>query len=179
MKLLFIVLIIVIILFIPIPFKLNIYFSEEDYYVKLYRLTLFSKQKTLTKKVNGKVLKKTKIRKDHILKNKKFNSLILKLYKLNFKPTLRIKYTLEYSLNDAAKTAIFYGVLCQLSELIYSIIDLRFKIKKYTFDINPIFKDKLLLKFEISSIIFLSFVHIIYILIIALRSIINFREVNP
>ena len=44
MKLFFIFLVILLIFFIPIPIKFNIYYSTVDYYMKLYGLTLFQKK---------------------------------------------------------------------------------------------------------------------------------------
>ncbi|NFS81862.1 DUF2953 domain-containing protein, partial [Clostridium botulinum] len=45
--------------------------------------------------------------------------------------------------------------------------------------INPLFKDKFLVKFEISSIIFISIVNVIYTLILIFKSILYSGEVDP
>ena len=76
---------------------------------------------------------------------------------------------IDYSLNDAARTAIFYGTLCQTPPIIYVLLNILFKLGKYNFKINPIFEDRLFLKIETSSIFFLSFANIIYIIIILFR----------
>ena len=192
MKLLLIILIILVILFIPIPLKITTYYSAEDYYIKFYRFIILSKQKNKFKKKKEKELYKDKTpNKDNLKKNKttKFNlynfrgkdirTLIIKLYNRSFKPWLQFKCNIDYSLNDAAKTAFLYGAICQqLPDLVHLISNIPFKSKKFIFDINPIFEDKFLLKIEISSIIFISLAHIIYVLIL-FRFLINVREVNP
>jgi len=178
MKLFFIFLVILLILFIPIPMKFNIYYSTIDYYVKLSGLTIISKKKSKYKEKHSHKIESS-IKKEHKffssfynnigLKSIDFKSLISILYNLKFKPLLKIKFSLDYSLNDAAKTAIFYGVLYEMPPLIYFLINIPFKTYKFNFKINPIFEDKFLLKIETSSIIFISFANIIYIIIILFK----------
>lgn len=192
MKLFLIILIILVILFIPIPLKISTYYSAEDYYIKFYRFIILSKQKNKLKKKKEKELYKDKTANKDNLKKKKttkfkldnfrvkdIRPLILKLYNRSFKPWLKFKCNIDYSLNDAAQTALLYGSICQqLPYLVHLISNIPFKSDKFTFDINPIFEDKFLLKIEISSIIFISLAHIIYVLIL-FRVLINVREVNP
>lgn len=179
MKLFIIMLVILLIFFIPIPIKLSIFYSPEDYYVKLYRFTIISKRKVKNKKrysnKNEPAFKKN--RKSIFIFNKEISAKSIlsdftKLY-VKFKPFLRIKFSLEYSLNDAARTAIFYGVLYQAPPIIYILLKIPFNIKKFNYTITPIFEDKFLLKIETSSIIFLSFANIIYIIIILFKILIN------
>lgn len=186
MKLLLIILIILVILFIPIPLKISTYYFAEDYYIKFYRFIILSKEKNKLKKKKEKELYKDDLKKKKTTKFKLDNfrvkdirPLILKLYNRSFKPWLKFKCNIDYSLNDAAQTALLYGSICQqLPDLVHLIINIPFKSDKFTFDINPIFEDKFLLKIEISSIIFISLAHIIYVLIL-FRVLINVREVNP
>jgi hypothetical protein len=167
MNLFFIFLGILLIFFIPIPIKFSIYYSTIDYYVKLYGFTVVSK-----KEIHHKL--KAKIKKEDNLffklyKHIERKSLISTINNLKFKPSLKMKLYLDYSLNDAARTAIFYGVLSQLPPLIYMLIKIPFNISKFDFKIRPIFKDIFLLKIETSSIIFVSFANIIYIIIILFK----------
>ncbi|WP_160691515.1 DUF2953 domain-containing protein [Clostridium sp. C2-6-12] len=178
MKLFFIFLVILLIIFIPIPIKFNIYYSGVNYYIKLYGVTIIS-QKKVKKKKNLLSKTKPKIKKKIINFSKLFNKvnfksleykpLISKLYHSKFKPILKVNLFVDYSLNDAAKTAIFYGVLCQTPPIIYIILSILFKINKYNFKVNPIFEDKFFLKIETSSIFFLSLANIIYIIIILFK----------
>lgn len=178
MKLFFIFFVILLIFFIPIPIKFNIYYSTINYYIKLYGLiTITSKKKHSHIVRHHKV--KSLLKKEHKFFSRFYNninfksldwkSLVSNLYNSKFKPLLRIKFSLYYSLNDAAKTAIFYGVLCQAPPLIYILLNIPFKTCKLNFKINPIFEDKFLLRIETSSIIFLSFANITYMIIILFR----------
>ncbi|MCE5220997.1 MAG: DUF2953 domain-containing protein [Clostridium sp.] len=187
MKLFFIFLMILLIFFIPIPIKFNIYYSTINYYLKLYGLTIISKKKSSHKIKDHKI--DFSIKKEHKffssfyknidLKSIDFKSLISTLFNLKFKPLLKVKSSLDYSLNDAARTAIFYGILYQTPLLIYFFMNIPFKTYKFSFKINPIFEDKFLLKIETSSIIFISFANIIYIIIILLKFIKKAKEATP
>ena len=178
MKLFFIFFLILLIFFIPIPIKFNIYYSTINYYLKLYGFTIISKKKSEYKKKHYHKVKFS-LQKEHNsfwrlynninFKSLDFKSLISNLYNSKFKPLLKIKVSLDYSLNDAARTAIFYGVLSQVPPLIYIIINVPFKTYNFNFKITPIFEDKFLLKIETSSIIFLSFANIIHMIIILLK----------
>ncbi len=178
MKLFFIFFVILLIFFIPIPIKFNIYYSLVNYYVKLYGLTIISKKKSAHKKKRYHEAKPS-LKKEHEffssfynkvdLKYIDYKSLISTFYNLKFKPLLKTKFSLNYSLNDAAKTAIFYGILYQTPPLVYLLINIPFQTYKFNFKINPIFEDKFLLRIETSSIIFISFANIIYIIIILFK----------
>lgn len=179
MNIFFIASIIIMIIFMPIPIKCNIHYSEDNYYIKLYGFINISPQKYIFKKKSYS----DKKNKDSSNFYKKLNLQILmkNLYNLKsfLKPILRINASLNYSLNDAAKTAIFYGLFNAIPPLIYILLTIPFNIKKFILNINPVFEDKFLLKFEISSIIFLSFANII-IMIFSLFKIHNkTREVTP
>lgn len=176
MILFYIFLVILLILFIPIPIKINIYYSTVDYYVKLYNFTIISKaklrrKKDTSRKVEHKIKKKRKFT-SKLKKEIDFKAALSDLAKSNqkFKPPLKIKLSLEYSLNDAARTAIFYGLLFQVPPLVYILLKVPFNIRKFNYKIIPIFEDKFLLKIETSSIIFLSFANIIYMIIILLKN---------
>lgn len=166
-------------MFFPIPFKFYIYYYNNDYYIKLYNFIL----------LNNNILKKKKEQKEQTINNppikqkkkiKPFKSLeiitfsdikiiINKFITLKFKPFLNLSSKLEYSLNDAAKTALSYGILSELPSITYFIIKVLFKPKKYNFKISPKFNDTILLKFEIKSIIFISFANIIYMTFVLLK----------
>lgn len=179
MKLFFILLVILLIFFIPIPIKLNIYYSAADYYIKLYRFTILSKNKLENKKKNlnkdEPVIKKKRKYIPLFDKEISAKSIISDFIKLNikFKPLLRIKFSLEYSLNDSARTAISYGILCQTPPIIYTLLKIPFSIRKFNYNITPVFEDKFLLKIETSSIIFLSLANIIYMIIILFKILID------
>jgi hypothetical protein len=164
---------ILLIFFIPIPIKFSIYYSAEDYYIKLYKIVIVSKKKDIIKK-DIKYKSEPEVKEkfnllSFLYKNINLKSFLSNLYRLKFKPLLRTKFSLHYSFNDAAKTAVSYGVLCQLPQLIFLLSSIPFNVRKFDFKINPIFEDKFLLKFETSSIIFLSLANIIYMIIILFK----------
>jgi len=185
-------LLILFLLFVPIPFKVDIHFSMDNYYIKLYNFTIISKKKILNKK-NKSSSKKTsppikekkkfnKLKKENLIKNIKksnFKLLLSKLYNRHFKPTLYMDSYLSYSLNDAFKTAIVFGALNNIKTPIYILLNIIFKIKKYKFKVNPLFKDIYFIDYDISSIFFLSFAEIIYMAVIVFKYLYNSKEVTP
>lgn len=176
MNLFIILFVILLILFIPIPIKLIIYYSSEDYYIKIYKLTLMSKKRP--PQIDKPVVKKERKFFSGMYKNVNYKTLISNVYSLNlkFRPFLKLNLSLDYSLSDAARTALFYGILCQLPPILYNLIRKLFNIKRYNLKINPVFEDKFLLKIESSSIIFLSFANIIFIIIILFKKVLHQRR---
>ncbi|GAA0076139.1 hypothetical protein UT300005_05170 [Clostridium sp. CTA-5] len=189
MKLFFICLIILIIILIPFPLKISMYFSDEDYYIKLYKIIILSKKNTThnvkleknEKEDTHKKVKRKLSKKNYFELFKKINKryLINKLYSSKFKPFINLTGDLSYSLGDAANTAISYGILYQVCPIIYFLFNILFKTNKFKFNLNPVFKDKILVKFEISSILFFSIANIINILIIIFKCMIYSKEVDP
>lgn len=176
MRLYFIILAILLIFIIPFPIKISIFFSPVDYYIKLYKITIVSKKKRENSKrydaINTKpIIKKERKFLSRFYKNINIRSLITKFYNLNLKikPILKVRISFDYSLSDAARTAIFYGILSQVPPILYNLLKRAFNVNKYKLIINPVFEDRFLLKIEASSIIFLSFANIIYITIIFLK----------
>ncbi|AQS04521.1 DUF2953 domain-containing protein [Clostridium beijerinckii] len=174
MKLFYVFLVVLLTFFIPIPIKFSIYYSTIDYYIKLYGFNLISKNKkraTRIKKTKNSPLIKNKHKFFSKINSKiNFKHLISTLNSLKYKPLLRLHLSLEYSLNDAARTAIFYGAIYNTTSLTYILLNYLFNIKKFNFKITPVFDDKFLLKIETSSIIFLSLANIIYIIINLLKN---------
>lgn len=193
MKLLFILLFIILFfIFIPIPFRFNIHFSLDDYYIKFYGFSLISKEKTINKKNESITQKKSpplhKKNKNSLLKKEDlsnifktidYKDLISDLYYRKYKPSLYLDTHLAYSLSDAAKTALLYGALNNLNGPLYMFLKIIFKFKKYNMDIEPIFKDELLLDFDADSIFFLSIAEIICIISILIKHMRNCKEVAP
>lgn len=173
------------IIFIPIPIKISIYISTDNYYLKLYKFYIFKKKENkninATDSVMKKATKRKKKKKPSLLKEITFKK-IIKLHKLfnnnKFKPTLRVKGYFSYSLGDAAKTAIFYGVLSTYFPLLFYVLNIIFKTKEFSLPISPIFEDKFIAKTEITSIITLSLAQIIYISVLLVKAINTLKEVK-
>lgn len=185
---LFVLLIIIIVFLIPVPIKVSIFYSAEDYYIKLYKYKLISKLNTQKR---NKILHKIKnfinnMDKDSfkgtfkdIFSSKDFFKIFIRsLNNSKFKPTIKINGFLNYSLGDSYNTAIFNGIVSSISPFIYRILSIFFDIKKYTFLINPIFKDTKIITFNYKSIIFVSLGKIIYICILFIKSILKAKEVS-
>lgn len=174
------------ILFLPLPIVVSFYFSLENYYLKLYKFTILKKKEKSSqiKEVKDeKGPKEYKVKKKKNKKRKwaiKFNpKKILKLINKNkFKPHLNINGSLNYSLNDPSNTAISYGVFSALLPIIKNIINIVFKTNKFKLPLQPNLNKGFFIQIEIKSIFFISLAQIIYMLILILRGITFKKEEN-
>lgn len=174
------------ILFLPIPINFSIYYSKENYYIEVYKFKVLKKHKEIAVDDNKKDLnqkettksKKKKTSKKFFTKSLSPKKIIHALDKNKFKPKIRIEGSLSYSLPDAAKTALSYGVISATMPFILRIIQILFKIKKIKLPITPQFKDEFKVNFYIKSIIFLSVAQIIYMLFLILKGVSPKKEVK-
>ena len=83
---------------------------------------------------------------------------------LRYKTHIKIKVKLVYGLDDAAYTAITYGLIPTLSTFIFAIIKNIFVVKKKEIHVKPVF-NSFYFNLEISSIIYISLAKIIYMYI--------------
>lgn len=182
----FVLLIILFLLFVPIPFKFDMHFSFDDYYIKFYGFTIVSKNKIHNRrsknskeKISPPIKKNKKIKKNIEFRKENLKIFLSKLYHRRFKPTLYINSSLSYSLNDAFNTAIAFGALSNINTPVYILLNVIFKVKKFKFETKPIFKDKYFLDYDTSSIFFLSLAELIYITTIVFKYLLNSKEVTP
>ena len=177
-----------IIIFFPIPLKFIICYSQENYYIKLFNINLINKKpkindikekdsidntspnKTNNKKKNSKNLFSNLITPKVIFNSLKNN---------NFKPFLWITGTLDYSINDAALTAVSYGLISSILPFFLRCFNLLFNIRKFSLPIKPLFKDKFIVKSEIKCIICFSIAHIIHMIFLIIKEIIREKEADP
>lgn len=188
------------IILITMPIKLTLYISKNYFYIKVYNILLFSPEEGLINKLFKKlsIKKSSKDAKSQDSKKRKYNTKsynplsknlknkklsIRKLYtnltSNKFKPKLKFIGSIDFELEDAAITAITYGVASNLIPLLYCNFSKIFKVKKFSLDINPNFTGKNLLNFTITSIISFNIVQIIYILFLTINSFENKKEVAP
>lgn len=166
----------ILLMFIPIPIKFDISYSNKNYYIKIYNINISNKLNF--KKSNNN--KKEKPSKKNSFSKKITPQILLKAFNNNkFKPFLYLKGDFSYSFNDSAITAITYGLLSSLFPLLYKAINILFKICKFSLPIKPLFKNELLVNFKIKSIIFFSLAQIIYIFFLILKQIIYEEEADP
>ncbi len=175
--------IVFVLLFIPIPLKLSIIYSKSNFELKFYNIVLYSKDKgvinkylqkknikeskksTATKSKASPNLNKSKIHKD---KAKPDTSDILYLIKVlnknKFKPKLKVNCKLHYALNDASSTALLYGVIWNINTLIFNGLSILFNIKYFNPEIKPLFTNNFSVNFSFSCIISFNFAKLIYML---------------
>lgn len=177
MKIIIIVLIILLILALfPIPLKTIIYYSKENYYIKLFNFYILRKNfntepapnedaKPPKEKKSKKAKKKNKIP----LKDIPIIETIKEISHNKFKPILLINGHIYYSLKDSAYTAISYGIFNTLIVFIYKLINIPFNSKRFKFNIIPEFKEKLFYEIKIKCILIFNIAQIIYILFIIFK----------
>lgn len=163
--------IIILLLIIPIPIKFKLSYVDKNLNVYVYNINVLKKINSLKKKSSNK----NKNKKKPSLENFKF--IISSLDQNKFKPTLRLKLNSEYGLDDAACTAVFYGLISTFYPFLLRILDCFFKIKKQSIYIVPNF-NKFIFKLEVNSIIFVNLAKVIYISYIICKSLKINRKVN-
>ncbi|SHI92033.1 Protein of unknown function [Clostridium cavendishii DSM 21758] len=160
---------------VPFPLKLNITLENKELKIYFFKILLFSKERT--KRKIAKKKKKTSKTKSYSSKITidKLRSLYKTLTRNLFKSKLEIYFCMEYSLNDAAYTALSIAPAYDLAMLLINILDMPFKVKIKALTITPIFKDKFLLKLHFTSIIWTNLAKIIYVSILIFKKL---REKN-
>ncbi|MBU3214165.1 DUF2953 domain-containing protein [Clostridium estertheticum] len=98
-----------------------------------------------------------------------------KFKNLRFKPTLILNTKLEYGFDDAALVAIVFGLIHSTYSILYLILINFVKVKNIDLKVTPHFKENNL-NMEISSIIYINFVKIIYMAFIILPCLINIKH---
>ncbi|MCM0648979.1 DUF2953 domain-containing protein [Clostridium swellfunianum] len=162
----FIFLAILLIMFIPIPIKLTAAYSNNQLCLYIFNFNIKLKKK---EKKSSKSNKKKKTSKLPKIDFQDARLLVTKLECLRFKPTLRMKISLNYGLLDASSTGIAYGVLNTFSPFLYKLLTIVFKVKKYDMDVKPNFNE-LMVAASVNSIIFINLAKIIYIVAVLLKS---------
>ena len=182
---LIIIFFILVLLFIPIPFKLRFYFSQDNIYIKFYNFTIFKKSfnEVLTKsnneeikdkatKINRKTRRKYKVTP---LSTKGKITFISLMNKNKFKPKLYLKGFFNYSLEDAAFTAISFGMINTYAPILTWALSIVFNIKKLNIPINPTFKNCFFFHSEINCIFTISIAKTIFIAVLLINNYIKVK----
>jgi hypothetical protein len=157
MTALIIIFIIIILIFIPIPVKVS---AEYVYGVKPLMVKIYGFSINVKKKM---IYNKEEMRKvNRILTLPDIRRIFDTFENNKFKPAISISYNLNYGLDDAAYTAISYGVLYSVYPLLQQIIGCFFNVKNTKLSVQPIFDQKLF-NFNMNSIILVSFAQVIHI----------------
>lgn len=160
---LFIIFLIVLLLFIPIPLKIYVCYKNNKFIIKFYKVTLYpSKHLKDMSKIYSKAKEKNKLTTNF---KKNFNKHTIQeifhsLCKSKLKPRLKLDFNIDYGFEDAALTALSYGLLNSIFAPLQHILYSFFKVKKLQFNALPDF-DGSKLNLEIKSIISISIAQII------------------
>lgn len=178
---LWILAIVTLVLLFPIPIKITLIYANEIFTLKIYNKVIIPPK---TKKAKAKNENKwndyVKTHNEEKISKLKFKDLkgIIELFiNSKFKFTIRTKFRMDYSIEDAAINAITYGFLYQITAFISTILNLFFKVKNFTPTINIKYNENFF-KFESTSIIFINIAKIIYMVIVIFYHLIKVRKTS-
>ncbi len=178
---LWILAIVTLVLLFPIPIKITLIYANEIFTLKIYNKVIIpSKTKKTKAKNKNKRSDYVKTHNEEKISKLKFKDLkgIIELFiNSKFKFTIRTKFTMDYSIEDAAINAITYGFLYQITAFISTILNLFFKVKNFTPTINIKYNENFF-KFESTSIIFINIAKIIYMVIVIFYHLIKVRKTS-
>ena len=175
-------------LFMPIPLKLYIKYLDDFYEIKFYKINLLSSDGGIIKKfikddtvkkydTSHNIKEEVEEKAQEKIRGTKFSMRLLfkNLSNNRYKPYFKVNSNIDFSVNDAAGTAILYGLLNSLNPIIFKILSTFFKIKNFDNKFNPIFKDKYIINISIICILTINIAKIIYMLFLIKKSSIPIR----
>ena len=175
-------------LFMPIPLKLYIKYLDDFYEIKFYKINLLSSDGGIIKKfikddtvkkydTSHNIKEEVEEKAQEKIRDTKFSMILLfkNLSNNRYKPYFKVNSNIDFSVNDAAGTAILYGLLNSLNPIIFKILSTFFKIKNFDNKFNPIFKDKYIINISIMCILTINIAKIIYMLFLIKKSNIPIR----
>ncbi len=178
---LWILAIVTLVLLFPIPIKITLIYANEIFTLKIYNKVIIPSKTKKTKAKNEKkwsdYVKTPNEEKISKLKLKDLKGIIELFINSKFKFTIRTKFRMDYSIEDAAINAIAYGFLYQITAFISTILNLFFKVKDFTPTINIKYNENFF-KFESTSIIFINIAKIIYMVIVIFYHLIKVRKTS-
>ncbi|MBU3176313.1 DUF2953 domain-containing protein [Clostridium estertheticum] len=172
------------IILFPIHLKITLKYTNKVLEIYIYKKKLEvnkplkSNSKDQLKSKPTKIFFKPLNLRDINLSDINLNNISLishKFKNLKFKPTLILNAKLEYGFDDAALVAIVFGLIHSAYSLLYLILTNFVKVKNIDLKVTPQFKENNL-NMEISSIIYINFVKIIYMAFIILPCLINIKH---
>lgn len=178
---LWILAIVTLVLLFPIPIKITLIYANEIFTLKIYNKVIIpsktKKTKAKNKNKRSDYVKTDNEEKISKLKFKDLKGIIELFINSKFKFTIRTKFRMDYSIEDAAINAITYGFLYQITAFISTILNLFFKVKNFTPTINIKYNENFF-KFESTSIIFINIAKIIYMVIVIFYHFIKVRKTS-
>lgn len=157
---------ILVILFIPLKVRITLSFDKcSGLQIFIYNYNI--KTSKIYKKLTSKEKKAKKAKEPK--KNININTLWLLLKKLDnnsYKPKLYLNSNIDFQVEDAAYTAMIYGISNALIPFIERFINVFFSISSFKIHINPLFNNENSVSFNIKSIIKVNLAKLIYMAII-------------
>ncbi|MFY9276980.1 MAG: DUF2953 domain-containing protein [Clostridium sp.] len=188
MIVLLLVFLLLFLLFMPIPLKLSIKYLDDFYEIKFYKINLLSSDGGIIKKfikddtvkkydTSHNIKEEVEEKAQEKIRGTKISMRLLftNLSNNRYKPYFKVNSNIDFSVNDAAGTAILYGLLNSLNPIIFKILSTFFKIKNFDNKFNPIFKDKYIINISIICILTINIAKIIYMLFLIKKSSIPIR----
>lgn len=162
------VLILAIIIFVPIPLIFELEYVDNIFNLYIYKKLIFSTNKKIKKekqKSHKVKQKKEKEPKSKVI-SKYFDikAIISSLYTNPYKPKLKVWLDFKYSLDDAANTALLYGVLQNTLATVFNLLNAFLKLQVKEFKIIPLFNNTTGFFLKIKGIFYINLAKIIYIL---------------
>jgi len=156
--------IIIVILFFPLSIKLSVVYKDGKLHVLIFNKQLNLKKKVSKQKVNPKALKNSEFKLINFFPNN-IRKILYKISNDKHKLSARISFDLNYGFEDAAATAISYGLLHGANSILYNQFSFLLNIKEYQYKIiphynNPMFNFRLncIISFNLAKIIYMIFV---------------------
>lgn len=168
------ILILLLILLIPIPIKFKVKYNEKKLRFILYNMDITNKMNYIKNKTKLDI----KYKEDQIpIFSNTLKVSLNSLKAIKFKPSLKIKINVDYGLDDAAQTALAFGLLSTFISILLKASSSYIHIKDEKVNIKPEF-NKLILMLEIDSIIFVNLAKVIYISAIIYNNLRNKEKIN-
>lgn len=147
------------ILFFPVPLKIYILFIEKEFNIYIYNFNIKNKSfknKPIIESLSESI-KSSKFKLSNTKKNKSSS-------KNKKKTKISLKLCINYGLDDAFETAIFYGLIYGGLNILLTYLSTYMILKPLDIKVTPEYNTE---KFDIKikSIIYLNLVKIIYILV--------------
>lgn len=168
------ILILLLILLIPIPIKFKVKYSKKELRFILYNIDITNKMNYIKNKTKLDI----KYKEDRIpILSNTLKVSLNSLKAIKFKPSLKIKINVDYGLDDAAQTALAFGLISTFISILLKASGFFIRIKDEKVNIKPEF-NKLILILEIDSIIFINLAKVIYISAIIYHNLRNKEKIN-
>lgn len=150
------------IILFPIPLKITLIYDKGIFTLKLFNKTLIP-LKGKNNKLPEDYIKSASAEKKANFKLQNITDIIKFLKDTKVKFSLRTKIHIEYSIEDAAASAIAYGMIYQVMASVYNLLKCFFKVRRFRPSIKMKYNENFF-KITITSIVIVNIVKIIYII---------------